>query len=128
MDIDSTVAPARAAAESASAGTTLPEVVVPEGTAASGSAPRAAAADAPAGEVIKEAPTSSATTPGGEPAASVVIPTEAPVEDVVVGGLKESLVRATQLELRLRELASEAELVKSTMHVSTYVSFRTHWV
>ena len=111
MDADPTVDPARIATESAAAGVTPPEVTVPEGTAASGSGSRAAAPDAPAG-----------------PASSGAIPVGAPVESAIIGGLKESLVKATQFELRLRELASEAELVKSNMHVSTYVSFPTQWV
>src|ERR1041385_3409716 len=118
MDVDSTADPTRIVAESAAAGVTPPEVIVPEGTVLSGSGSRAAPADAPAGEAVKETPAR-----GGEPAISVAIPVGTPVESVVVGGLKESLVRATQFELRLRELASEAELVKSNMHVSTYVSF-----
>src|SRR3954471_9889889 len=128
MDVDSTADPARTATKSAAAGIIPPEVIVPEGTVASGSGPQAAAADAPAGEAIKETPISSAATRGGGPAISVSILVGAPVESTVVGGLKESLVRVTQFELRLRELASEAELVKSTMHVSTYVSFPTHSV
>ena len=126
MDVDPTADPARIVTESAAAGVTPPEVTVPEGTVASGSGSRAAAADAPAGEAAKETPGASAATRGGEPAILVAIPVGAGVESVVVGGLKESLVRATQFELRLRELASEAELVKSNMHVSTYVSFPTH--
>ena len=40
----------------------------------------------------------------------------------MVGGLKESLAKASEFELRLRELASDAELLKKKMHVSTYVS------
>src|ERR1041385_1034493 len=128
MDVDPTVDPARIVIDSTAAGVTPPEVIVPERTVASGSGSRAAAADAPAGEAAKETPVASAATRGGEPAISVAIPVGAGVESVVVGGLKESLVRATQFELRLRELTSEAELVKSNMHVSTYVSFPTHWV
>src|ERR1041385_2426721 len=119
MDVDPTADPAQISTESAAAGVTAPEVIVPEGTVSSRSGSRAA----PAGEAVKETPSR-----GGEPAISVAIPVETPVESAVVGGLKESLVRATQFELRLRELASEAELVKLNMHVSTYVSFLTHWV
>src|SRR4051812_23146920 len=119
MDVDSTADPARTATESAAARVTPLEVIVPEGTVSSGSGPRAAAADAPAGEAVKETPFASAAARGGEPAISVAIPVGAQVESTVVGGLKESLVRATRFELRLRELASEAELVKSNMHVST---------
>src|SRR3954463_11337549 len=96
-----------------------PEVTVPEGTVASGSGSRAAAPDAPAGEAVKETPVASAAVRRSEPASSGAIPVGAPVESAVIGGLKESLVKATQFELRLRELASEAELVKSNMHVST---------
>src|ERR1041385_7153176 len=128
MDIDSTDDPAQIATESAAVWVTPPELIVPEGTVSSGYGSRAAVADAPAGEAVKETPVASAAAQGGEPTISVAIPVGAPVESAVVGGLKEFLVRATQFELRLRELASEAELVKSNMHVSTYVSFRTHWV
>ena len=128
MDVDPTADPARIAIESAAAGVTPPEVIVPEGTVLFRSGSRAAAPDAPAGEAVKETPVASAAARGGEPAISVAIPVGAPVESAVVGGLKEFLVRATQFELRLRELASEAELVKSNMHVSTYVSFPTQWV
>src|ERR1041385_1656737 len=114
MDVDPTVDP--------------PEVTVPEGTVSSGSGSRAAAPDAPAGEAVKETPVASAAARGDEPASSGAIPVRAPVESAIIGGLKESLVKATQFELWLRELASDAELVKSNMHVSTYVSFHTQWV
>ena len=128
MDVDSTADPTRIVAESAAAGVTPPEVIVPEGTVLSGSGSRAAAPDAPAGEAVKETPVASAAVRGSEPASSGAIPVGAPVESAIIGGLKESLVKATQFELRLRELASKAELVKSNMHVSTYVSFPAQWV
>src|ERR1041385_9219687 len=105
-----------------------PEVTVPEGTVASGSGSRAGAPDAPAGEAVEGTPIAPAAVRRSEPAGSGAIPVGAPVESAIIGGLKESLVKATQFELRLRDLASEAELVKSNMHVSTYVSFPTHWV
>ena len=89
MDVDPTGDPARIATESAASGVTPPEVIVPEGTVSSRSGSRAAPADAPAGEAVKETPAR-----GGEPAISVAIPVGAAVESVVVGGLKESLVRA----------------------------------
>ena len=42
-------------------------------------------------------------------------------------GLKESLAKASEFELRLRELASDAEMMKTKMHVSTYVSPLPTW-
>src|SRR3954469_12999302 len=45
------------------------------------------------------------------------------VENAIVRGLKESFAKASDLELRLREIASDAESLKTKMHVSTYVSF-----
>ena len=62
--------------------------------------------------VISDAASGEARTP----------PIPISVEDVVVGGLKESLAKASEFELCLRELASDAELLKTKMHVSTYVS------
>ena len=50
------------------------------------------------------------------------ISVDASIENAVVGGLKESLAKASEFELRLRELASDAEMMKTKMHVSTYVS------
>ena len=50
------------------------------------------------------------------------ISVDASIEDAVVDGLKESLAKAAEFELRLRELASDAEMMKTKMHVSTYVS------
>ena len=57
---------------------------------------------------------------GRAPPAAMSVDT--PVEESVVAGFKGALVKATDLELRLRELASDAELMKTQMHVSTYVS------
>ena len=37
-------------------------------------------------------------------------------------GLKGSLAKASEIEVRLRELVSDAEVMKTNMHVSTYVS------
>src|SRR4051812_31546594 len=110
MDVGPTADTARIATESAAVGVTPPEVIVPEGTVASGSVSRTTAADALAREAAKGTPVASAATRGGEPAISVAIPVGAAVESAIVSGLKESLVRATQFELWLRELASEAEL------------------
>ena len=47
---------------------------------------------------------------------------DASIEDAVVDGLKGSLAKASEIELRLRELVSDAEMMKTNMHVSTYVS------
>ena len=44
------------------------------------------------------------------------------IENAAVGGLKESLAKASEFELRLRKLPSDAEMIKTKMHVSTYVS------
>src|ERR1041385_1392315 len=123
MDIDSAAGPTRIVTELAATETAPPEVIVPGGAVSSSDVP-----DVPAGEDVKEIPVAPVATQGGRPAVSTSIPVGAPVESAIIGGLKESLVKATQFELRLRELASEAELVKSNMHVSTYVSFPTHWV
>ena len=122
-DIASSAGPAWIVTEPAVTGTAPPEVIVPTGAVSS-----SAVRDTPAEEAIKETPVAPTTTQGGRPAVSASIPVGAPVESAIIGGLKESLVKASQFELRLRELASEAELVKSNMHVSTYVSFPTHWV
>ena len=56
------------------------------------------------------------------------IPVDTSGEGVVVSGLNNSLLMASQFELRLRELSSQAEVIKTNMHVSTYVSFLTQWV
>ena len=47
---------------------------------------------------------------------------DASIEDAVVDGFKGSLAKASEIELRLRELVSDAEMMKTKMHVSTYVS------
>ena len=52
----------------------------------------------------------------------ILISVDVSIENAVVGGLKESLAKASEFELRLRELASDAGLLKTKMHVSTYVS------
>ena len=52
----------------------------------------------------------------------ISISVDVSVEHAIVGGLKESLAKASEFELRLREPASDAELLKKKMHVSTYVS------
>ena len=45
------------------------------------------------------------------------------LEDAVLDGLKGSLVKASEIELRLREMASDAGVIKARMHVSTCASF-----
>ena len=47
---------------------------------------------------------------------------DASIEDSVVEGFKETLAKASGIELRLRELVSDAGMMKNQMHVSTYVS------
>src|SRR4051812_29746725 len=44
------------------------------------------------------------------------------IENAVVRGLKESFAKASEFELMLREITSDAESLKTKMHVSTYVS------
>ena len=64
--------------------------------------------------------------PASAPLSSASVSTFA--EGDVVSSLKNSLLMASQFESRLRELSSQAKLIKTNMHVSTYVSFLTHWV
>ena len=47
-------------------------------------------------------------------------------EGAVISNLKNSLLMASEFESRLRELSSQAEVMKTNMHVSTYVSSLTH--
>ena len=47
---------------------------------------------------------------------------DASIEDSVVDGFKGALVKASDIELRLREMVSDAGMMKTQMHVSTYVS------
>ena len=44
-------------------------------------------------------------------------------EGAAISSLKNSLVMASEFESRLRDLTSQAEVMKTNMHVSTYVSF-----
>ena len=67
-----------------------------------------------------KSPTVAAPEGTQTPSASISI--DASLEDSVVGGFKGALAKASDLELRLRELASDAEVMKTQMHVSTYVS------
>ena len=53
---------------------------------------------------------------------STSISVDAFLEDSVVEGFKETLAKASGIEVRLRELASDAGMMKEQMHVSTYVS------
>ena len=43
-------------------------------------------------------------------------------EGTVISNLKNSLLMASEFESRLRDLTSQAEVMKTNMHVSTYVS------
>ena len=56
------------------------------------------------------------------PTSSTTLPATTPPKDVVVSRLKESLVVASQFEAHLRELTTQAEVMKENMQVSTYVS------
>ena len=49
-------------------------------------------------------------------------------EGAVISNLKNSLLMASEFESRLRDLTSQAEAMKTNMHVSTYVSFLPYWV
>ena len=49
-------------------------------------------------------------------------------EGAVISNLKNSLLKASEFESHPRELSSQAEVMKTNMHVSTYVSSLTHWV
>ena len=71
-------------------------------------------------EDVVKSPTAAAPEGAQTPSASISI--DASLEDSVVGGFKGALAKASDLELRLRELASGAEMMKTQMHVSTYVS------
>src|ERR1041385_9158199 len=111
MDIDSSAGPTRIATELAATGVAPPEVIIRP--AASGLPASSAAPEDPAEKAAERTSTIPATAQGDGPASSASIPVGTPVEGAIIGGLKESLVKATQFDLRLRELASEAELVKS---------------
>ena len=65
---------------------------------------------------------STAAASGEVPISPASISVEASIEDAVVDGFKGSLAKASEIELRLRELVSDAEVMKTKMHVSTYVS------
>ena len=74
------------------------------------------------GENVEKNPSASAAAPENVSTSSIPDSVDIPVESAIVGGLKESLAKASQFEMRLRDLTSDAELLKTTMHVSTYVS------
>ena len=76
----------------------------------------------PATSGVKNVEKSSAAASLGEVQISPTsISIDASTEDAVVDGLKGSLAKASEIELRLRELVSDAEMMKTKMHVSTYV-------
>ena len=77
----------------------------------------------PATSGVKNVEKSSAAASLGEVQISPTsISVDASIEDSVVDGFKGSLAKASKIELRLRELVSDAEMMKTQMHVSTYVS------
>jgi len=96
-----------------------PDQAAPEPTILT---PTAAVDDLSASPVLPEVHAST-TAHETAPASSSPIPATIPIENAIVSGLKDSLLKVSQFESRLRELASEAELMKANMHVSTYVSF-----
>ena len=135
MDIDPPANPIRVVTEPDAPEVTIPEVIVPkvtvleEDTPPEPDHPAAGSSSAPpippeasVEKVIEKNPVAPAAAPEKELASSIPISIDVPVEDAIVGGLKESLAKASQFELRLRDLASDAELLKTTMHVSTFVS------
>ena len=67
-----------------------------------------------------------APEPASAPLSSIPAATSA--EGAIVSSLKDSLLMASQFESLLRELSSQAEIMKTNMHISTYVSFLTRWV
>ena len=77
----------------------------------------------PATSGVKNVEKSSTAAASGEVQISPTpISVDASIEDAVVDGFKGSLAKASEIELRLHELASDAEMMKTKMHVSTYVS------
>ena len=110
MDIDSSVGPTRTMTEPAFTGATPPEVIIlggevplgPGRHAASSSSAPPAAPEAPVEKVVEKTSDVPATAQRDEPAASASIPVGAPIESAIIGGLKESLVKASQFDLRLR--------------------------
>ena len=73
-------------------------------------------------ENIEKSPIVSAVASGEAQIPPTSLSVDVSIENAVVGGLKESLAKASEFELRLRELASDAEMIKTKTHVSTYVS------
>ena len=77
-------------------------------------------------EVQESAAQEDASEPASIPLSSASLATSG--EGAVISNLKNSFRMASEFESRLRELSSQAEVMKTNMHVSTYVSFLTHWV
>ena len=117
----------------------MQEQPVPDPSAA----PEAAAEEIPSQEVAPEANTplpdpasmpevqesaapEGASEPASTPLSSASLATSG--EGAMISSLKNSFQMASEFESRLRELSSQAEVMKKNMHVSTYVSFLTHWV
>src|ERR1041385_5596788 len=100
-------------AQTAPEGSTDQEVITP------------AAAVPPTTSGVKNAEKSSVSVAvSGEVQASPTsISVDILLEDAVLDGLKGSLVKASEIELRLREMASDAGVIKARMHVSTCASF-----
>jgi hypothetical protein len=94
------------------AATTIPSVIVLPGPPAPPTT----------SEARKDVESSAAAASGDIRMSPVSVSIDVSLEDAVVEGLKGSLVKASEMELRLRELVSDAEMMKTKMHVSTYVS------
>ena len=128
MDIDFDVDPAPAAdeatfpvpsAQTASEVSVDQEVIAPAPAVIVLPAPPAP----PVTSGVKNVGKISAAAASGEVKISPTsISIDASIEDAVVDGLKGSLAKASEIELRLRELVSDSEMMKTNMHVSTYVS------
>jgi hypothetical protein len=71
-------------------------------------------------EDVVKSPTAAA--PEGVQISPASVSIDTSIEDSVVDGFKGALVKASDIELRLRELISDAGMMKTQMHVSTYVS------
>src|SRR4051812_36273833 len=110
MDVD----PAPAVTEPAApAATILEEDVPPEADrVVDDSSDPPVPPKAPVGKVVEKSPVAPSVVQGKAPASSIPISVNIPVEDAIVGGLKEYLANASQFELCLRDLASEAESLK----------------
>ena len=104
----------------------VPEVAAAENVAQEAT-PEASLPDLASGPEAQEpAAREDASEPASTPLSSASLATSG--EGAVIANLKSSLLMASEFESRLRDLSSQAEVMKTNMHVSTYVSSLTHWV